>query len=158
MIQKRKLMSTVHEIDHELVLLVKGAPDVVFDRSNQILTNDGVRQMTDKDLVGLREKNEAFSNRALRVLAFAYRPLENKNIDFESENDLIFVGLLAMIDPPREEVFDAIKQAKSAGIQPIMITGDHKTTARAIAEQIGLFEAGDLALTGAGWTIFLMKS
>ncbi|MCH4168425.1 MAG: cation-translocating P-type ATPase [Streptococcaceae bacterium] len=146
---KRKLMSTVHEIDHELVLLVKGAPDVVFDRSNQILTNDGVRQMTDKDLVGLREKNEAFSNRALRVLAFAYRPLENKNIDFESENDLIFVGLLAMIDPPREEVFDAIKQAKSAGIQPIMITGDHKTTARAIAEQIGLFEAGDLALTGA---------
>ncbi len=95
-----------------------------------------------------QEQNEAFSTRALRVLAFAYRPLDNFDLSFEDEDDLILVGLLAMIDPPRAEVTQAVTEARSAGIKTIMITGDHKTTAVAIAKQIGIFEEGNLALTG----------
>lgn len=95
-----------------------------------------------------QEQNEAFSTRALRVLAFAYRPLDNFDLSFEDEDDLILVGLLAMIDPPRAEVTQAVTEARSAGIKTIMITGDHKTTAVAIAKQIRIFEEGNLALTG----------
>lgn len=95
-----------------------------------------------------KEQNEAFSNKALRVLAFAYRPIESPELSFEDENDLILVGLLAMIDPPRAEVTQAVKEARSAGIKTIMITGDHKTTAVAIAKEIGIFAEGDQALTG----------
>ncbi|RCN94413.1 HAD family hydrolase, partial [Enterococcus faecium] len=104
--------------------------------------------MTDELMKKFQEQNEAFSTRALRVLAFAYRPLDNFDLSFEDEDDLILVGLLAMIDPPRAEVTQAVTEARSAGIKTIMITGDHKTTAVAIAKQIGIFEEGNLALTG----------
>jgi calcium-translocating P-type ATPase len=145
----RKLMSTVHNISGEQELLVKGAPDIIFSRSTKILVGEEIVPFTSEHLAQLQQQNEAFSKRALRVLAFAYKPIDTLDITHNDENELIFVGLLAMIDPPREEVFAAIRDAKSAGIKPIMITGDHKTTAQAIAEEIGLFNQGDVALTGA---------
>jgi len=145
----RKLMSTVHEIDGKKVLLTKGAPDIIFSLSTHYLEQAEVKEMDDQARQVLQAKNEEFSNKALRVLAFAYKPIETNEVTLDDENNFTFLGLLAMIDPPREEVFDAIKQAKSAGIKPIMITGDHKTTARAIAKEIGLYEEGDQALTGA---------
>lgn len=145
----RKLMSTIHDIDGQVELLTKGAPDVIFSRSTHVMVGDEIVPITKQHLKQLREQNEAFSNRALRVLAFAFKPFTDKTALLEDEQELILIGLLAMIDPPREEVFQAIKDAKNAGIKPIMITGDHKTTARAIAKEIGLFQEGDLALTGS---------
>ncbi|HFU5921166.1 TPA: cation-translocating P-type ATPase [Enterococcus faecium] len=144
----RKLMSTGHTIDNKNYLFVKGGPDIVFQRSKKVLLNGEVVPMTDELMKKFQEQNEAFSTRALRVLAFAYRPLDNFDLSFEDEDDLILVGLLAMIDPPRAEVTQAVTEARSAGIKTIMITGDHKTTAVAIAKQIGIFEEGNLALTG----------
>lgn len=144
----RKLMSTLHEIDGEQLLLTKGGPDVVFKRCSKILINGEVVEITDDHLKSLNAKNEEFSNQAYRVLAFAYKPLSKEKLDIEDENDLVFVGLLAMIDPPREEVAQAIREAAEAGIRTVMITGDHKTTARAIASNLDLFKEGDIALTG----------
>ncbi|MER2180763.1 MAG: cation-translocating P-type ATPase, partial [Desemzia incerta] len=145
----RKLMSTVHTIDGERLLLTKGGPDVVFGRSTKMLLNGEVVELTEERLKALQDQNESFSDRALRVLAFAYKPLpEGNELSFDDENDLILAGLMAMIDPPREAVYGAVAEAKSAGIKTVMITGDHKTTARAIARDIGIFEEGDIALTG----------
>ncbi|WP_075491226.1 cation-translocating P-type ATPase [Enterococcus thailandicus] len=144
----RKLMSTAHTFDNEKYLLVKGGPDIVFNRSKKVLLNGEVVPMTDELMTNFQNQNEAFSNRALRVLAFAYRPIDNLDLTFDDENDLILVGILAMIDPPREEVTQAVEEARSAGIKTVMITGDHKTTAVAIAKEIGIFEEGNQALTG----------
>ncbi|MDR2834450.1 MAG: cation-translocating P-type ATPase [Streptococcaceae bacterium] len=144
----RKLMSSVHLLEGQKLLLTKGAPDVLFNRATQVLINNEVTAITPDILEEFKKKNEEFSNRALRVLAFAYKTIETNEITFEDEENLILVGLLAMIDPPREEVYEAIQEAKSAGIKTIMITGDHKTTAKAIAREIGIFEDGDIALTG----------
>ena len=146
---ERKLMSTVHTIDEERLLLTKGGPDIVFGRSTKVLIGGEVVPLTKEILGNIQEQNEHFSDRALRVLAFAYRPLEEKEtLDFDAEHDLILIGLMAMIDPPREEVYAAVAEAKKAGIKTVMITGDHKTTARAIARDIGIAEEDDLALTG----------
>ncbi|MFV0558320.1 MAG: calcium-translocating P-type ATPase, PMCA-type [Enterococcus sp.] len=145
----RKLMSTAHVIDGKTRMLTKGAPDVVIRESSRVIDNGEIVPMTEAHRQEIQRINEEFSNRALRVLAFAMKPVTDQEITHADEADFIFLGLLAMIDPPREEVFQAIKDAKSAGIQPIMITGDHKTTARAIASEIGLFEEGEMALTGA---------
>lgn len=147
----RKLMSTLHEIDGEHLLLTKGGPDVVFGRSTKVLIDDQVVPLTDEIKQKLQYQNEEFSKRALRVLAFAYRPLtdvQSRELTLEDENELILVGLMAMIDPPRKEVKQAVADAKSAGIKTVMITGDHKTTAVAIAQEIGISAEGDLALTG----------
>ncbi len=142
-------MSTRHTINGERVLLTKGGPDVIFNRSQSVLVNGEVLPLTPERLATIQEQNEAFAKRALRVLAMAYKPLSHDgDLSFDDENDLIFVGLLAMIDPPREEVFAAVEAAKGAGIKTVMITGDHKTTAQAIAKDIGIAEADDLALTG----------
>lgn len=145
----RKMMSTVHHINGQKMLLVKGAPDVILSLSKRYLKDSKEHSLDDAATEQLKAKNEEFSNEALRVLAFAYKPVNKEQVSLDDENDFTFLGLLAMIDPPREEVFEAIKQAKTSGIKPIMITGDHKTTARAIAENIGLYETGDQALTGA---------
>lgn len=145
----RKMMSTVHTINGQKVLLVKGAPDVILSLSKRYVKDSQEHPMDNAAIEALKAKNEEFSNEALRVLAFAYKPVTKEQVTLDDEYDFTFLGLLAMIDPPREEVFEAIKQAKTSGIKPIMITGDHKTTARAIAENIGLYEAGDQALTGA---------
>ena len=131
----RKLMSTLHEIDGENLMVTKGGPDVVKD-------------LEEDTLATFVEQNEAYSSDAKRVLAFAYKPVNKEDLDLDDENDLILVGLMAMIDPPREEVYDSIQEAKNAGIRTIMITGDHKTTARAIAEDLDIFTEGDIALTG----------
>ncbi|WP_208559201.1 cation-translocating P-type ATPase [Marinilactibacillus kalidii] len=144
----RKLMSTLHDIDGEQLILTKGGPDVVFKRCSKILVNGQVEELTDQHLKALHQSNEHFSDQAMRVLAFAYKPISKEDLDLEDENDLIFVGLFAMIDPPREEVYDAIKEAAEAGIRTVMITGDHKTTARAIARDLEIFTEGDIALTG----------
>lgn len=145
----RKLMTTVNSIDDKNIMFTKGAPDVIFSRCKYAIKYDEILEMSDEILDEYKKVNENFSNRALRVLAFAYKKVSD---DFEptldDENDLVLIGLMAMIDPPREEVFKAVEEAKSSGIKTIMITGDHKTTAAAIAREIGIMEKGDLALTG----------
>ena len=145
----RKLMTTVNLIDDENIMFTKGAPDVIFKRCKYALKYDEVIEISDEILDEYKKINENFSNRALRVLAFAYKNVSNEfKPSLDNENNLILIGLMAMIDPPREEVFDAVKEAKSSGIKTIMITGDHKTTAAAIAREIGIMEKDDLALTG----------
>ena len=145
----RKLMTTVNLIDDENIMFTKGAPDVIFKRCKYALKYDEVIEISDEILDEYKKINENFSNRALRVLAFAYKNVADEfEPSLDDENNLILIGLMAMIDPPREEVFDAVKEAKSSGIKTIMITGDHKTTAAAIAHEIGIMEKDDLALTG----------
>ena len=145
----RKLMTTVNLIDDENIMFTKGAPDVIFKRCKYALKYDEVIEISDEILDEYKKINENFSNRALRVLAFAYKNVSDEfKPSLDDENNLILIGLMAMIDPPREEVFDAVKEAKSSGIKTIMITGDHKTTAAAIAHEIGIMEKDDLALTG----------
>ena len=145
----RKLMTTVNLIDDENIMFTKGAPDVIFKRCKYALKYDEVIEISDEILDEYKKINENFSNRALRVLAFAYKNVADEfEPSLDDENNLILIGLMAMIDPPREEVFDAVKEAKSSSIKTIMITGDHKTTAAAIAREIGIMEKDDLALTG----------
>ncbi len=145
----RKLMSTKYSIHGEYKILTKGALDVLLERTTRIHTSDGVRPITDADRESITAKNREFSENGLRVLAFAYKESDDSRaIDLSEENDFIFIGLVSMMDPPRPESAEAVADAKRAGIKPIMITGDHKITATAIAKQIGIFEDGDIALTG----------
>lgn len=145
----RKLMTTVNSIDGQNIMFTKGAPDVIFSRCKYAIKCDEILEMSDEILDEYKKVNENFSNRALRVLAFAYKKVSDEfEPTLDDENDLILIGLMAMIDPPREEVFKAVEEAKSSGIKTIMITGDHKTTAAAIASEIGIMEKDDLALTG----------
>ena len=146
----RKLMSTINKVDDNVLMFTKGAPDVVFSRCKYALDNGEIVGINGEIIEEYKRVNEEFSNKALRVLAFAIKPIES--LDFtpklEDENDLILIGLMAMIDPPRKEVYEAVKEAKESGIKTVMITGDHKTTAAAIGKEIGIMEDGDLALTG----------
>ena len=146
----RKLMSTVNDIYGDAVMYTKGAPDVLFNRCKYALNNGEVVEINDDILNEYRRVNEEFSKNALRVLAFAMKDVPDKDFvpSIEDENEMILVGLMAMIDPPRESVYSAVKEAKEAGIKTIMITGDHKTTAQAIAKQIGIMDESELALTG----------
>lgn len=145
----RKLMTTVNSVDGEKIMFTKGAPDIVFDKCKYAFKNDIILDISEDILDEYRKINENFSNRALRVLAFAYKKVsEEFEPTLDDENDLTLIGLMAMIDPPREEVFEAVEHAKSSGIKTIMITGDHKTTAAAIAREIGIMDKNDLALTG----------
>ena len=146
----RKLMSTVNKIDNEVVMFTKGAPDIIFNKCKYALENGEVVSINDEIIKNYKRINEEFSNKALRVLAFATKSVEEGFIpSLDDENDLTLIGLMAMIDPPREEVYEAVKEAKNSGIKTVMITGDHKTTAAAIAKDIGIMEDGDLALTGS---------
>ncbi|MBR3646327.1 MAG: cation-translocating P-type ATPase [Lachnospiraceae bacterium] len=145
----RKIMSVQHNIDGKLVVFTKGALDVLLDRSDYIQFEGGVSDMTIDDKSTIMAKNMEFSQQGLRVLAFAYKIVdENYELVLETEQDFTFLGLISMIDPPREESMQAVAEAKGAGIKTVMITGDHKVTATAIAKQIGLFEEGDISLTG----------
>lgn len=146
----RKLMSTVNSINGNAIMFTKGAPDVVFARSNTVLNNGEVEEMTEEIKNEYRKVNEDFSNRALRVLAFAVKDVPDENFVpcLEDETEMTLVGLMAMIDPPREQVYDAVKEATGAGIKTVMITGDHKTTASAIAREIGIMSEDDISLTG----------
>ena len=145
----RKLMSTINEIEGNTLMMTKGAPDILFSRCSHALDNGKVVPINENIINEYKKINEEFSNKALRVLAFAIKEVdENMEPSVEDENNLTLVGLMAMIDPPREEVYKAISSAKEAGIKTVMITGDHKTTACAIAKEIGIIEGNDIALTG----------
>ena len=141
----RKRMSTLHWCDGICVLFTKGAPDVLLERTDQILTKSGVRPMTPEQKKQIRQQNESWAAGGLRVLAVAYRPLEQMQAcSLELEDSCIFLGIAAMLDPPRPESKPAVLTAKKAGIRPVMITGDHPVTALAVAEKTGILEAGDL--------------
>lgn len=145
----RKLMSTKYRIHNVPTVLTKGALDILLDRVVSIAGKDGIREITKADREELLLQNQKFSENGLRVLAFAYKESdETETLSLENETGFIFTGLVAMIDPPREETIAAVSDALMAGIKPVMITGDHKVTATAIAKQIGIFKEGDLSVTG----------
>ena len=145
----RKLMSTKYRLHGVPTILVKGALDILLKRTDRIRIGDEVRPITEQDVKEILDKNRTFSEQGLRVLAFAYKEAQaNQQLTLDEEDHLIFMGLVSMIDPPREESREAVSEAKRAGIRPVMITGDHKITATAIAEQIGIFGEGDMAVTG----------
>ena len=145
----RKLMSTLHNIEGVTTLYTKGAIDVLLDRSTQVLTREGPVPMTPEWRERISRVNMELSMEGLRVLAFAYRELpEDHVLTLEDETDFTFIGLVSMIDPPRPEAIQAVADAKRGGIRTIMITGDHKVTASAIAKQLGIFREGDEAVSG----------
>lgn len=145
----RKMMSTEHRIDGEVIVFTKGAVDSLIDRCNSVMGTNGKRQMTTAEKRRILDENTHFSEHGLRVLAFAYQEIpEVKALSIESNGGYTFIGLIAMMDPPRAESRVAVLNAKRAGIKPIMITGDHKITATAIASKIEMFKPGDLAVTG----------
>lgn len=146
----RKLMSTKHTIDETPIMVVKGAVDVIMGRTASIQCGDEVRAITSEDIEKIEAQNQSFSREGLRVLGFAYKAVSaEEELSLEDENNLTFLGLIAMMDPPREESMAAVAECKRAGIRPIMITGDHKVTAAAIAKRIGILEDESEACEGA---------
>jgi len=149
----RKRMTTVNRMSEEVTRVnVKGGLEEVLDVCDNIIIKGAVRPITDDDIRKIRDANETMANSALRVLAMAYRDCHEAPQEItigELENGLIFTGLLGMIDPARPEVLDAVARCGTAGIRPVMITGDHKSTALAIAREIGIYHDGDVAITGA---------
>jgi Ca2+-transporting ATPase len=145
---ERKLMSTVNSTQSPM-LFVKGAPDELLARCTQMAQEGGAVPMTNELRKKLLEVNERFAQQALRVLAAAYKPLTAVPQSGDGlESELIFIGLVGMIDPPREEASVAVSVCKQAGIKPVMITGDHKITAVAIAQRLGILTEKDKAVTG----------
>ena len=145
----RKLMSTLHNIEGVPTMYTKGAIDTLLDRSTWLLTSQGRVEMTEERRAEIARVNMELSEQGLRVLSFACKELESvRSLALEDERDFTFVGLVSMIDPPRPEAIKAVADAKRGGIRTIMITGDHKVTASAIARQLGIFQDGDEALSG----------
>ena len=144
----RKLMSTVHKIGDNYKMLTKGAVDVLSGRINEVKTMDGKRPFTAEDLAELKKVNTECSQMGLRVLAVCERDVDTVDISVEDEKDYILLGLVAMQDPPREESAEAVRKCKTAGIRPIMITGDHLVTASAIARKIGILDDNGRAVEG----------
>lgn len=144
----RKLMSTVHKIGDNYKMLTKGAVDVLSGRIDEVKTMDGKRPFTAEDLAELKKVNTEFSQMGLRVLAVCERDVDTVDISVEDEKDYILLGLVAMQDPPREESAEAVRKCKTAGIRPIMITGDHLVTASAIARKIGILDDSGRAVEG----------
>ena len=151
---ERKRMTTFHECpDAGITAYMKGAPEIVLERCKYILENGEVRELTDDDRRRILEVNEELASSALRNLAVAFKPMESlpEELDEDVERDFTFVGIVGMIDPPREETIEAIRLCRNAGIRVVMITGDHKLTAVAVAKEVGLLEGDDddRVLTGA---------
>ncbi len=144
----RKLMTTVNKYGATNLAYTKGAVDMLLSRCTKILDGDKERKITEADLIKINKENKLMCSKALRVLGLAYKKIKGENFT-NLEQDLVFIGLVGMIDPPRDEVFDAVKTCKQAGMTPIMITGDHIDTAIAIAKEIGIYKSGDKAITGA---------
>lgn len=145
----RKLMSTKYKLHGIPTVLTKGALDVLLERTTHIRSSNQIKPITESDKEKILKQNYEFSNNGLRVLAFAYKEVSDDFVlNTENENGYTFIGLISMIDPPREESIEAVADAKRAGIKPVMITGDHKVTATAIARQIGIYSDGDIAVTG----------
>lgn len=149
----RKLMTTVHKIDGKYVMIVKGAVDVLLGRMTTIQKQGNICGIMPEDMQEIESRNRAFSEEGLRVLAFAYKELREaeseEQLTLADENELTFLGLVAMMDPPREESRGAVEECIKAGIKPIMITGDHKVTASAIAQRIGILKDSSEACEGA---------
>ena len=130
--------------------MIKGAVDVLLDRMTKIQIGDAIRPLTPEDRKNIEDQNQQFSREGLRVLAFGYKVVsDEEELTLDDEYDLTFIGLIAMMDPPREESKAAVAECKRAGIRPIMITGDHKVTAAAIAKRIGILENESEACEGA---------
>ena len=145
----RKLMTTVHKIGEKYFVYTKGAVDELLKRCAGYRINNEIKDDLEEYKITISSQNEAMAKNALRVLAIAYKELDEKPTkEQDLENDLIFVGMVGMIDPPREEAKEAVKKCKTAGIKPVMITGDHKITATAIAKQLGILESEEEAITG----------
>lgn len=144
----RKLMSVAGELDGKKYMFTKGALDTILNRVDKIIDNGKIRSFTPNDKKAIEDANLELSQKGLRVLTFAYKEYSNDTITAEDEYNYTFVGLISMIDPPREESIEAVRRAKIAGIKTIMITGDHKITASAIAKQIGIMDEDDIALNG----------
>ncbi len=143
----RKMMSTKYKLHGVNHILTKGAIDAILDRCDSIATKDGVRPITQADKADILKQNTEYSENGLRVLTFAYKQ-SDEELNVNTEYGYTFLGLVSMIDPPREESKAAVADAVRAGIKPVMITGDHKITATAIAKQIGIFRDGDISVTG----------
>jgi Ca2+-transporting ATPase len=145
---ERKMMTTVHKRGKKYFVCVKGAPEVIVHKSKFILKNSKIRRFSKEEKERILEKVKEFGEEALRTLAFAYKEIESiKKVDEKIEEDLIFVGFVGMIDPPRPEVKEAVEKCRQAGIKVLMITGDHALTAKAIAKEIGM--KGEHVITGA---------
>lgn len=147
---KRKMMTTIHKIGSKYRIITKGAPDVLIKRCSQYYQNGRIEPIFSKR-DALQEQNQMMAEDALRVIAIAYKDVEKlpREINSETiENELTFVGLIGMIDPPREGVKEAVKTCRKAGIKTVMITGDHLQTAKAIAKELGILRKGDLAING----------
>ena len=149
----RKLMTTVHKIDNEYIVYTKGGVDELLKNCTSYIINGKIEKDLEEFKKSIYENNESMAKNALRVLAFGYKKIkklpESKEEIEKLESDLIFVGMVGMIDPPREEAKKAVEKCKSAGIKTVMITGDHKITATAIAKQLGILENEDEAITGS---------
>ena len=145
----RKLMSTVNIVNNKQVLFTKGALDVLINKVNYVADSHGIRKLNDEERKEIISVNKQLSEQGLRILAFDYKELQDKEeITKEDENDYVFTGLISMIDPPRVESKDAVHKCIMAGIKPVMITGDHKVTAAAIAREIGIMGKDDIAVEG----------
>lgn len=147
----RKLMTTVNRTSDGLRVFTKGGIDELLDKCTRILLDGKVEDLTKEHIADIKRANETMASKALRVLAMSYKDIDrlpNEDDENQLEEDLILIGLMGMIDPPREEAKEAVKICKKAGIKPIMITGDHKLTATAIARELGIFAEGDEAITG----------
>ena len=147
---KRKLMSTIHKTDDKFRIITKGAPDILLNRCSKILIDGRVQELDEYDKKRIIKENESMANNALRVIAVAYLDFNTLplNVNENMENNLIFVGLIGMIDPPRTGVKKAVATCKKAGIKTVMITGDHIITAKAIAKELGILTLGDKTITG----------
>ncbi|MFQ6095368.1 MAG: cation-translocating P-type ATPase, partial [Candidatus Bathyarchaeia archaeon] len=148
---ERKRMTTIHSAPDGYVAYVKGAPEIIVERCNKIYEDGREKRLSKQTKKKILQINEKFASDALRVLGMAYRKIPKDQTEFTEkiENNLVFVGLMGMIDPPREEAREATDLCKKAGIKPVMITGDHKLTAVAVARELGILENGGLVLTGA---------
>lgn len=147
----RKLMTTINEQNGKYIVYTKGGVDELLKRCHSYLLKGEIKQDLDNYAVTIREHNEGMAKEALRVLACAYKEIDHKPTDEEMENmenDLTFIGMVGMIDPPREEAKVAVEKCKTAGIKTVMITGDHKITATAIAKKLGILEKEEEAITG----------
>ena len=146
----RKMMATKHSLNGVPTMIVKGAVDVLLNRTDWIEMKGEAHEITEETRRVIEEQNQKYSREGLRVLAFAYKEVSDETeLTLEDEDHLIFLGLIAMMDPPREESKAAVEECKCAGIRPIMITGDHKVTAAAIAKRIGILENESEACEGA---------
>lgn len=146
----RKMMSTLNEIEGKNYLITKGAPDIIVEKAKYILRKNGnIEEILKTDIENIKKTNISFAEHGLRVLAFAMKGMnEVRELEFSDESNFIFIGLISMIDPPREESKEAVKSCVRAGIKPVMITGDYKVTAKAIAREIGIYKDGDETLNG----------